>query len=305
MEHGRIVEQGTHDDARQRQRGGLYARLARAAVFQGRRGKPAWRQAHARNAGSLNLGNGPRIAEFTLGLAEGKTEASMQARRQLILCSGTPRRSFDVGAGNDRSVLFVEADGAGIILVDQQLQPAWRNSFRLIEKRHGERRSPGFRRNDDLVEIAGRRIDGDEARMSPLAFRDRDDGRRHELAAPACAPPVDAARQNRDERRRAARWRRQRLDCRRILVGLVVATAGVKGRRGAWCPQGVERWVKAWSTRGHRSSGKDRLLRFGSADCFGQLLAAMVRAMTDPRFAGQAEAPSVSSATLSQQVAAA
>src|ERR1700722_13704164 len=49
-----------------------------------------------------------------------------------------------------------------------------------------------FRRDHELIQIARRSIDGDEADHVVLHLRDDDLGGRQELVAPALAPPVEA-----------------------------------------------------------------------------------------------------------------
>ena len=61
-----------------------------------------------------------------------------------------------------------------------------------------------LRRNRDLIEIVGFRINGDEADHFAVGFRDDDVGRCRQLVAPAIAPPVEPLLQNRSADRRSA-----------------------------------------------------------------------------------------------------
>src|SRR6185312_1744863 len=77
----------------------------------------------------------------------------------------------------------------GVVLVDEQIDPAPREALRLVEQSCGEARSPPFGRDDELVEIQGLRIDGNESGQRALALGHHDVRRRDQLVPPALAPP--------------------------------------------------------------------------------------------------------------------
>src|SRR6476646_5420515 len=102
------------------------------------------------------------------------------------------RHRVDGLAGVDKAMLLIEADGAGIVLVDLQFEAGRREAFGLIEQRECQPRAPLFGRDHDLVEIVRLGIDGDEA-GEPAVLLDDDNRRyRRQLLSPAFAPPGDA-----------------------------------------------------------------------------------------------------------------
>ena len=94
-------------------------------------------------------------------------------------------------SGMHKAVALVEADRAGVVGVDQQRDAIGRQPLRFIDQQGGEFRTPVIGRDHQLVEIACR-IDGDESDQRARLFGDDDGGIRHQLVAPAFAPPVDA-----------------------------------------------------------------------------------------------------------------
>src|SRR4051794_18608493 len=80
---------------------------------------------------------------------------------------GQPSGGILVLAGDDKTLLDIEADGAGIVLIDLQIESAGREAPRFGKKRLGEAGAPGFGRHHDLVEITRSRIDRDEAGHGP------------------------------------------------------------------------------------------------------------------------------------------
>ena len=129
LDHGRIVEQGTH--ASLAAAGGLYARLA-------------------------------------------KLQFEMAEERQAIRVTGIPDTGFLSSPAYAKAVLLVEADGAGIVLIDMQIEATGRKPLRFIQQNCGDAGAPGFRRNHDLVEIQRFRIDRDEASHCAGLFGDDD-----------------------------------------------------------------------------------------------------------------------------------
>src|SRR4051794_27877780 len=97
-----------------------------------------------------------------------------------------------IGSRDDESLFLVKPDGARIVLVDQQIEAVRRASLGVSDKGGGERGTPFLGGDNDLVEIACRPLDGDEA-QNVAAFAGalgyRDCGNRHQLAAPALGPP--------------------------------------------------------------------------------------------------------------------
>ena len=69
----------------------------------------------------------------------------------------------DLGAGHGEAVLFVKADGPGVVAVDMQVESRGRDALGGIEQRLGGAAAPCLGRDGELIEIAGARIDGDEA----------------------------------------------------------------------------------------------------------------------------------------------
>ena len=105
-----------------------------------------------------------------------------------------------------RSRVLVETDRAGIVGIHQQVDVARRKPLRLAYQQRRNVTIPQLRRNDDLIEIAGRTIEGHEADQCAGALRNDNLGDRHKLAAPALAPPVRRARRNRSAGRWLARY---------------------------------------------------------------------------------------------------
>ena len=122
-----------------------------------------------------------------------------------ILSTGRPEVGFTSVARVSKAVALVEADGAGVVLVDEQ-RDAW-SATAAWPRRPAPRRAPSP--SDRAPPRAGR----DSLSLSivtkptsaPSCFGDDDRGLRHQLAAPALAPPGHAARQSRSTDRPAAR----------------------------------------------------------------------------------------------------
>ena len=76
-------------------------------------------------------------------------------------------------------------------LLTSSVTPPGRQAFRFIDQRGGEFRAPVIGADHELVEIA-RCIDGHEPDQRVRLFGDDDRGIRHQLAAPALAPPRHA-----------------------------------------------------------------------------------------------------------------
>ena len=132
------------------------------------------------------------------GKAEDKDERVVARLRRRI--TGPPAHPehraaghrVDVVAGHLEAVLFVERDGAAVVLVDQKIEARRRDALAGVEQQRRDVAAPELRRDHDLVEIAALRIDGDEALDHAVHLGDQDLGLRHQFAAPALAPPVDA-----------------------------------------------------------------------------------------------------------------
>ena len=86
-------------------------------------------------------------------------------------------------------MLLVEADGAGVVLVDEEVEPARRQAFGFIDQRAGNVRTPEFGRHHDLIKIHRLVVDGDEAGELAVDLRQHDMRDRDQLLAPALAPP--------------------------------------------------------------------------------------------------------------------
>ena len=90
-------------------------------------------------------------------------------------------------------MLFIKADGADIVLVDQQINALRRKALGLVQQGQCDVRAPVLRRDHDLVEIGRLGIDSDEAGHRAVDVRQHDAGRGHEFLAPAFAPPGHAS----------------------------------------------------------------------------------------------------------------
>src|SRR6476620_7981998 len=90
-----------------------------------------------------------------------------------------PSGRIRVLTGDDETLLQVEADGAGVVLIYLQIEPVRRQPLRFGEKGFSETGAPGFRRHHDLVEITRFRIDGDEAGHAAGAVGHHDIGVSH------------------------------------------------------------------------------------------------------------------------------
>src|SRR5437588_12976736 len=62
---------------------------------------------------------------------------------------------------NDEALFLIEANGAQVVRVDVQVESLRRYLFGARDERRSNRRSPGFRRHDDLIEIEAVRVDRD------------------------------------------------------------------------------------------------------------------------------------------------
>src|SRR6516225_914601 len=115
-----------------------------------------------------------------------------RSRPPAHLVDGRARAPIEGFAGDDEALLFIKANGARIVLVDVQIEAGGRYPLGFGNERRGDAQSPRFRRDHGLIDVEGAVIDGHKAEHSSAAFRHRDRCRRHELIAPALAPPVDA-----------------------------------------------------------------------------------------------------------------
>src|SRR5262249_56677884 len=88
---------------------------------------------------------------------------------------GRARARVGIKPGDRETVLLIETNRARVVLIDQQIKTRWRNALGGVDQGDGDIGAPGFRGDDDLIEIA-RRIDGDETGERTVKFRDRDLG---------------------------------------------------------------------------------------------------------------------------------
>src|SRR4051794_27745531 len=93
------------------------------------------------------------------------------------LSDWSTRQRIDVVARDGKSVLLIKSDSATVVGIDLEIEAAWRQSLGLGHQCRRDPRPPCFGRNDDLVEIAGLRIDGDEAHQFAVSLS-YGDGRR-------------------------------------------------------------------------------------------------------------------------------
>src|SRR5258705_6012459 len=119
-----------------------------------------------------------RRTGFTRGWPSCNSRGREASRPPLHPIGQSPGRIL-VLAGDGETLLLIEADGAGVVLVHLQIEPAWREPPRFGDKRLGDTRAPGFRSHHDLVEIKRFRVDRDKAGHGAGAFRDRDLRLRH------------------------------------------------------------------------------------------------------------------------------
>src|SRR5437016_10962448 len=115
-----------------------------------------------------------------------------RSRPPAHLVDGRARAPIKRFAGDDEALLFIKANGARIVLVDVQIEAGGRYPLGFGNQRRGDAQSPRFRGDHGLIDVEGAGIDGDEAEHFSVGFSHRDRCRRHELVAPALAPPVDA-----------------------------------------------------------------------------------------------------------------
>ena len=104
---------------------------------------------------------------------------------------------IDAVAGDRKSELLIEADGARVVGVDVKLEPGRREL--LGDGDESPARRPGgpiIGRDDDLIERAGLRIDGHKADHLIAGFGNDDVRGLGQLVAPAFAPPVEPPREN-------------------------------------------------------------------------------------------------------------
>jgi hypothetical protein len=102
---------------------------------------------------------------------------------------------IDAVAGDRKSELLVEADGARVVGVDVKLEPGRRELLGDGDESPADARGPIFGRDDDLIEIAGLRIDGHKADHLIAGFGNDDVRGLGQLVAPAFAPPVEPPRE--------------------------------------------------------------------------------------------------------------
>ncbi len=88
----------------------------------------------------------------------------------------------------NKTVARIEADGAGVVGVDQQRNAVRRQAFGLIDQRITQFRTPVTGADHQLVEIAFA-IDGHKSDQRAGLIGDDDRRIRHQIVAPALAPP--------------------------------------------------------------------------------------------------------------------
>ena len=67
--------------------------------------------------------------------------------------TGAPERGLTPSPRDDKAVLLVEADGAGVVGVDVQIEARGREPLGFGDERRGDAEPPCFRRDHDLIEI--------------------------------------------------------------------------------------------------------------------------------------------------------
>ena len=127
--------------------------------------------------------------------------------RQLMRCTGRPENALTPPPVMTKPHFCVEADGAGIVGIDVELESGRRNTLCFRDQRAADARTPKLRRHHELVEIMRGRIDGDETdhrRGHPSSARSRSRPRPSARCASARATSR-AARRNRTADRSPAR----------------------------------------------------------------------------------------------------
>ena len=84
----------------------------------------------------------------------GGRAASGCRRSMLIFSTGRPDAGLTSSPARSKSVAFVEADGADIVLLTSSVTPPGDTAFRFIDQRCRKRRAPMVRADHELVEIA-------------------------------------------------------------------------------------------------------------------------------------------------------
>src|SRR5580704_4009523 len=78
-----------------------------------------------------------------------------------------------VVTGDDKTLALVERDGGRVVLIDMQLQPAGRNAARRLYQSRGDAAALCLRGDDNLVDIAARRLDRHQSRQPAVALGDQ------------------------------------------------------------------------------------------------------------------------------------
>src|SRR5512136_558890 len=102
------------------------------------------------------------------------------------------RHRVFVFTGIDKAVLFVKTDSAKIILVDEKVEALRRKTFGFIKQGKRDVGAPMLWRDYDLVKVHRFWVDSYESGQRATSFCKHDLRYRHQLVAPALAPPGDA-----------------------------------------------------------------------------------------------------------------
>src|SRR5437867_112429 len=101
-----------------------------------------------------------------------------------------PSRSrIHILAGMLKAVAFVEADGAGVVFVDEQRDALWRDLLGFFDQQVRDAVPPLLWRNHELVEVALAINCYKTYQPAVEVFGDHDLGFRDEVLAPALTPP--------------------------------------------------------------------------------------------------------------------
>src|SRR3954454_5609984 len=91
----------------------------------------------------------------------------------------------------NKTAAFVKTYGSDVVGVDEERDPVGRQAFRFVDKPTGQGGAPAIASNHQLVEITFS-VNSDKPNQCARLFSNNDLRSRHQLVAPALAPPCHA-----------------------------------------------------------------------------------------------------------------